>query len=628
MIKLIRSFALYAMIGLVLVSCNFRPTATPIPEVIQPIEPPSQIVSIELSVQANPSIYDHLDQEITYTYIIKNSGNTSLGPAQFTVSDGQISLEPFNCDSPDKTLAPNETVTCTKVYKITQDDLNEASLTNSATASVGGAGPSPAVSAKIDKNAAPTSLLTLATSANPLTYDHLDQEITYTYVITNSGTGNLGPTQFTVSDGQISPEPFNCGEADKTLAPNETATCSKVYKITQGDLNEASLTNSATASGGGAGPSPSVSAKIDKGGNIVQPTNPTNLVSGSTIQHTVVRGEWLWQVARCYGAAPNNVIRANPQLPIPSQLLQGTILTIPNIGSAGTIYGTPCVGLYAVQSGDTWNSIAQKYNADLVVLQRANAGVLSNQLIVPCNSAGGPAAPCNSTGNPTVPPAQTKSLTLTTAANPLTYDHVDQEITYTYIIKNSGNTSLGPTQFTVSDGQISLEPFNCDSPDKTLAPNETATCSKVYKLTQDDLNEASLTSFATASGGGVGPSPSVSTTINKNTVTTSLTLTTAANPLTYDHVDQEITYTYVIINSGTTSLGPTQFTVSDGLISLEPFNCGDPNKTLAPNEMLSCAKVYKLTQDDLNETSLTNSATASGGGAGPSPSASTKIDKK
>jgi hypothetical protein len=151
MIKLIRSFALFAMIGLVLVSCNFRPTATQNPEVIQPIEPPSQIVSIELSVQANPSTYDHVDQEITYTYVIMNSGTGSLGPAQFTVSDGLISLEPFNCGDPNKTLAPNEMLACTKVYKITQDDLNEASLTNSATASGDGAGPSPSASTKINK---------------------------------------------------------------------------------------------------------------------------------------------------------------------------------------------------------------------------------------------------------------------------------------------------------------------------------------------------------------------------------------------------------------------------------------------------------------------------------------------
>ena len=340
-------------------------------------------------------------------------------------------------------------------------------------------------------------LLNLTTAANPTTYSQAGQQIIYTYVIQNSGSSTLGPTQFTVSDEQIGSAPINCGDTNKTLAPNELLSCTATYAITQADLDVSSLTNNPTASGGGAGPSQSASVTINR---VIAPSNPADLEPGKTIPHRVAAGEWLLQIARCYGANYLSVRAANPQLANPSRIAPNTTVSVPNIGSAGTIYGTPCVGNYAVQSGDTWNSIAQKYNADLVVLQKANSGVLSNQLIVPCNSAGGTAAPCNSTGSPTVLRRNTKSLTLTMSANPLTYDHVDQEITYSYAIKNSGNTSLGPAQFTVSDGQISLEPFNCGDANKTLAPNETLTCSKVYKLTQDDLNETSLTSFATASG--------------------------------------------------------------------------------------------------------------------------------
>ncbi len=43
-------------------------------------------------------------------------------------------------------------------------------------------------------------------------------------------------------------------------------------------------------------------------------------------------------------------------------------MDVPNIGSVGTIYGPPCVVAYTVQPGDTWNSIALKYDADLAVL--------------------------------------------------------------------------------------------------------------------------------------------------------------------------------------------------------------------------------------------------------------------
>jgi LysM repeat protein len=111
---------------------------------------------------------------------------------------------------------------------------------------------------------------------------------------------------------------------------------------------------------------------------------------GSTIKYQVVAGDWLWQIARCYGADPNKVIEANPQIADPAQISPNTTVTVPNIGSAGKIYGPPCVTTHTVQSGDTWNSIALKYNADLTVLQMVNSNTLTNGnvLKVPLNSAG------------------------------------------------------------------------------------------------------------------------------------------------------------------------------------------------------------------------------------------------
>ena len=104
-------------------------------------------------------------------------------------------------------------------------------------------------------------------------------------------------------------------------------------------------------------------------------------------------GEWLWQIARCYGADPKQVVLANPQLPNPAQILPGITVSVPNIGAGGrTIYGPPCVGTHTVQSGETWTSIAQLYNADVLVLQDVNQGVLSTGRVlkIPLNSAGNP----------------------------------------------------------------------------------------------------------------------------------------------------------------------------------------------------------------------------------------------
>jgi len=552
---------------------------------------------LTLTTAANPLTYDQAGQTITYTYVILNTGAASLGPAQFTVSDNLVGS--INCGDANKILAPNEMVTCTATYTISQDDLAVGSIINSATASGGGAAPSASASATINKAA--TASLTLTTTANPATYNQAGQQITYTYVIKNSGTNNLGPAQFTVSDNLTGS--INCGDANTTLTPDTTVTCTATYAISQADLNVGSIVNSATASGGGAGPSQSASATITKSPLV------GDLTRGSTYKHTVERGEWLWQIARCYGANPIAVRDANQ--PNPGRIFQGTIVTVPNIGSEGEIHGKPCIEKYTVQSGDTWASIAQKKNVDVTVLKMANSNTLTvgHEIVIPLYSAG------------IVVP--TKALTLTITPNPATYSQAGQQITYTYVIKNTGNATLGPAQFTVSDNLIG--PFNCGPGNTTLAPNATVTCTATYTISEADLTVSSIINSASASGGGAGPSQSASATISKAT-TVMLSLNIAPNPSTYSQAGQTITYTYVIQNTGNSTLGPAQFTVSDNMVG--SINCGDANTNLAPNATVTCTATYTISEADLTVGSIINSATASGGGAGPSPSASATITKQ
>ena len=124
---------------------------------------------------------------------------------------------------------------------------------------------------------------------------------------------------------------------------------------------------------------------------------------GSTVQHQVTAGESLLQIARCYGVDFEQLRTANPQISDPRSFLPGMTVTVPNIGSAGEIYGPPCVAYYIVQSGDTWQSIANLYKADLAVLRAINqddALEVGQLLIIP--------------SNPTLatPPPSSKLLTL------------------------------------------------------------------------------------------------------------------------------------------------------------------------------------------------------------------------
>ena len=89
--------------------------------------------------------------------------------------------------------------------------------------------------------------LSLVKTANPTTYSSVGDVITYTYEITNSGQTTLsGP--FSITDdkqGTISP----CGSGP--LAAGGSTTCTSTHTISQADITAGSITNVATASGGG-----------------------------------------------------------------------------------------------------------------------------------------------------------------------------------------------------------------------------------------------------------------------------------------------------------------------------------------------------------------------------------------
>ena len=71
---------------------------------------------------------------ITYSYKLTNTGNVILfGP--FSVTDDKLGT--VVCPPAPTSLAPTESVTCTQTYAIKQSDLDNGSITNSATATNG-----------------------------------------------------------------------------------------------------------------------------------------------------------------------------------------------------------------------------------------------------------------------------------------------------------------------------------------------------------------------------------------------------------------------------------------------------------------------------------------------------------
>jgi uncharacterized repeat protein (TIGR01451 family) len=412
--KIIRN-SLSSILVLVLSACNLfgPPTTQGVFE--------NSVLRLTVQTQNNVTTFSQAGEIINFQYVITNTGTPPLaGPVLVTDAPRQVACPGLNTvGNQDSYLDQNETITCLAAYSVTQSDVTTGTIVSNATATAGNVTSNQATfTLNLGATPQPSNILRLTKTASSQTYGAADQTITYSFTITNTGPTSLGPAQFMITDSKLG-APFPCGPADSTLASNQSVTCSRDYKTTSADMSLANITNSASASGANQ-TSPAATAVVT---NLLAPatqTPPTpatapptsNLAPGSTIQHQVAVGEWLIQIVRCYGATFDEVRNANPQIADPDFILPSMIVTVPRIGSRSKIYGPPCITFHTVQSGDTWASLAQKYNADQAVLQKANPGglVVGKQAKIPLNSAGG--------GQVVVTPGPGITFTPTTGAAP------------------------------------------------------------------------------------------------------------------------------------------------------------------------------------------------------------------
>ena len=389
-------FVIIAVLAVTLSACSLFNTPAPVEENDTESLFSGDVPALSLTVQAQNGTYNAVGLTIPYAYAVTNLGNSPLtGPVTIADDKMTITCPAVNTvGNKDDNLDKQESVTCSSGYVIAQADLNTGTVTTNAIAKVGG----------IDSNKATTvvqmtlnKVLTLTYAAAPTTYNLAGQTINFTYSIKNTGATVLGPAQFVIKDDRLGA--INCLSATTILATNESVTCNSTYTTTVNDTVVNQLTFNGTATGGGAGTNQPTSIIISNTNVVANSgTTSTTLTRGTTIQHKVIEGEWMLQITRCYGADFNAVRNANPQVLDPAKIWPINTLTIPNIGSNGNIYGPPCIAYYTVLAGDTWNTIAQKHNADIAVLLEANPGVnLANgiKVRVPLNSANGNPVPAS-----------------------------------------------------------------------------------------------------------------------------------------------------------------------------------------------------------------------------------------
>jgi uncharacterized repeat protein (TIGR01451 family) len=643
-----------------------------------PSTPGEETATLTVPAIANPQIVmvksadvtadAAVDDVITYTYTVTNTGNQTLTDA--TMSDMHTSASgtsalviggdvlgtdaaPAN-DSNDavaddgrwSSLAPGDVVRFTAQYTVTQADVDtQTVLSNTATvtaSSPDGNTPEFSDTLEVAPQENMPELMVIKTvdetalSTPPMAGDLLDYSIT----VTNTGnqtlrTITLIDTLRRLDGTVITPTPipdFVGGDTGTTgvMEVGEVWTYTAQYALSQGDIDAGGVSNQVTARGL-APDNGLVLDASDDGIDANGDTNPTTttIESSPSIEgeKTIASGEP--EVGSTIGF--EIVIRNTGNVTLTSVAVDSDTLTRADgtalvLGTQPLFTGASAGSSVGVlKPGET-----ATYRAFYTLVQEdIDAGGISNTArVIGTPPVGSPISDVtdngvdgdgNTTNDPTVlvvPAAPVVSLLKRLSDDaPASFDTVGEELAYVFEITNAGNVTLaGPMSIadpliTDAGGEITCEAV----PEGGLPPAGVLTCNGIYAVTQDDIDAGRIDNEATASSDGVTSEPATASILAQQNPSMILDKT-ADTIAAVDYVTGTVVdYTYVTTNTGNLTI-TEPITVTDNLIPASDITCeAFPDDGLAPNGTYTCTAQYTVTATDVDLGSVTNIATATDG---------------
>lgn len=526
--------------------------------------------------------------EAVYTYTVTNTGNTTL-PGPIVVTDNLIP----DVVCPAGALAPGDSRQCTGRYTVTAQDVFLGSVTNLASARIGGT-QSPLVSETIPDAGIPQ--LSLTKTSSEAGFDAVGTVLGYTFTVTNSGTRSF-VSDITVEDDRLGTVLcFAASEARPALLPGDSVTCSATDTVRQADLDAGDVTNQAfarTLIGAGAevvsDPATVIVPALSRPALSVTKTSTSGPVTGvgDVIDYAIT-------VTNSGTVTLSNVQADDPLLP-----------------------GLGCV-FERLAPGDR-RDCQDSYSVTQADLDR---GQVDNTVIATALTPGFEAVTAQASHSQPMPTPQSR-LTLTKHAAPDPFGPVGTTLTYLFDVANTGTVTLTNVQVTdpFSPG------FDCVIP--RLRPGQTdLSCAFDTVITQNQIDAGSIANTATASG----TDPFGSTVTAQASIVTQgpaqvveLDATNTLTPVP-PVVGGVLLYTLTIENKGTVTLIPTGINTTvtrlDGTVrALDgPYilitGDTDRDNQIDPDETWVQLGTYTLTQDDIDAGGLDSSVevVATGGG--------------
>ena len=584
---------------------------TPPSTVIIPVTPAPAITVLK---SASVSTVNAVGNVVTYSFLVTNTGNVPL--TNVTVTDTQTlpslaaSLGPITC--PVTALAAGTATTCTATYTVTQADLNNGTINDSATATgtppTGPPPVSPPSTATV--TAIPAPALTIVKSSTTTAITSVGQVVPYLFTVKN--TGNVTLTNVTVTDTQVAPS-LNGGLSAitclaTTLAPTATMTCSANYTVTLADYNNPTVADSATVVG------------TPPSGPPTPPSPPSDVIIPvtSTPALTIVKSSTTTAITTVGQVVPYSFLVTNTGNVTLTSVTVTDTQVLPSLN--GSLSAITCVTTTLAAGAST--TCAANYTVTQADLDH---GTVEDSATVIGTPPSGPPTPPTPPSDVIIPVTSTPALTIVKSSTTTAITAVGQLVPYSFLVTNTGNVTL--TNVTVTDTQVapslnsSLSAITCLT--TMLAPTASTTCAANYTVTQADYDNPTVQDSATVIGtppsGPPTPPTPPSTVIIPVTPAPALTIVKSATPATVGAAGAVVTYSFVVANTGNVAL--SNMTVNEtsfsgtgplGAITCGPTNIANGAVSLAIAASITCTATYAATQADIDAGIVTNTATATG----------------
>jgi uncharacterized repeat protein (TIGR01451 family) len=468
-------------------------TATATVDVLNP--------DIEVTKSASPTVI-HSGDSVTYTYTVENTGDCTL---TVSVSDdklGDITIYFETANGGSDVLDAGDSVTFTVTTTITEDTTNVVTatgtddlgldVTDTATASVDVLNPD----IEVTKSASPTVI-------------HNGDSVTYTYTVENTGDCTL---TVSVSDdqlGDLTADFVAANGGSDVLDAGDSVTFTVTTTITEDTTNVVTATGTDEL---GLDVTDTDTASVDvlnPAIDVTKSVSPTVIYSGDSVTYTYTvenTGDCSLTVAIWddqLGDLTADFIAANGG----SDVLDA--------GDSVTFTVTTTL------TEDTTNVVTatgtDELGLDVTDTDTASVDVLNPDIEV------------------------TKSVSPTMI-------HSGDSVTYTYVVENTGDTSLTVSVWDDQLGDLTTDFVEANGGSDVLDPGDSVTFTVTTTITEDTTNVVTVTGTDE-----LGTDVTDTDTASVDVLNPAIDVTKSVSP-TVIHNGDSVTYTYTVENTGDASL--------------------------------------------------------------------------